>query len=691
MSAPRRANGVEWAGLALRLPEWSAALALAIAPLSAGTMQTLGELPVLLLILLFCAIPLGWALGTGRAHLELFPAWQLAAALGAFTLISAIYTVSPERTIPRMLELVCATAIFVTALWGGPAGTAAVCCAAGVAVGGTAVSVLGLLEYLVHVRAGEAGWRIFSSFYNPGFLAGYLVVSLMLTLGLAMQSERRWTAALAGGAAALQTAALFLSGARAGLLALAAGVAVLLVCAAIGRAFDPRRALRLAAIAAICVVAAVAAGRPAGQRVQAAAQEGHSLEFRVYTWKGTVEMARQRPIAGFGPGTFEVAFYPFTIAGYTRLAHSTWLQAAAESGLGAGLALAAGWTWLWGAALWRLMRHRTDAAAVWLTVGAGAAMAATTVRGVFDSDWWCLPILLVAALSAGHLAKISPEDGAVEGAWRAPGWALAAAGVAGVILSLMLQRGLSEMNAAQEAERQGDHQAARADWRAAAAWMPWSVSARLSVLLYDAAGSIPDDFEARINRLQKLEPTNPKIPHAAAVAFERHGLRDRQIHWLEQARKLDPRSPRLLLEEGSALEDAGRDEDAVRRWMELIAVEFSPYGQVLALPQMVEPSYAFAHAALGRRAEERGREWRARRHYRRAVEILERYFASLKEIRPVLEAGGLSDPQTEEEARKVLEESRQALERLPDTPEPERRGMGGAGGWGFGPPPSRRP
>ncbi len=676
MSASQRGAGIDWEALALRLPEWSAALGLAIAPVAAGSMQTPDALPVLLLLLLFCALPLGWALGSGRAHLELFPGWQLAAALGAFTLISAISTVSPERTIPRMLELACAAAVFVTAMWGGASGRAFPLCAGGVAVGGTAVSLLGLSEYLAHVRAGEAGWRVFSSFYNPGFLAGYLAVSLFVTAGLALQSGRRWQAVLAGASAVLQTAALLLTGARAGLLAVAAGAVVFLVAAAAARAFDRRSAARLLALAVVCAVAAVAASRPAGQRVQAAAQEGHSLEFRVYTWKATMEMARQRPVAGFGPGAFEVAFYPFTIAGYTRLAHSTWLQAAAESGLGAGLALAAGWAWLWGAALWRLVRGASDRSAVWLTLAPAAAMAATTVRGVFDSDWWCLPVLLTAALCAGHLARTAPEEGAARGAWRAPGWALAAAAVAGVVLALMLQRGLAEAEAAREAERLGDHQAARAGWRAAAAWMPWSVSARLSVLMYDAAGGIPPDFEQRIRRLQALEPTNPKIAAAAASAFERHGQRERQLHWLEAARKLDPHSPRLLLEEAAALEKAGRDEEAVRRWVELVGVEFSPYGQVLALPQMVEPAYAFAHAALGRRAEERGREWRARRHYRRAADILERYFASLDEMRPVLEAAGLLDPETEERAREVLDEAREALKRLPDAPGPERRGEG---------------
>jgi tetratricopeptide (TPR) repeat protein len=218
--------------------------------------------------------------------------------------------------------------------------------------------------------------------------------------------------------------------------------------------------------------------------------------------------------------------------------------------------------------------------------------------------------------------------------------------------------------------------------------MPWSVSARLAALMYDAAGGIPEDFEAAIGRLQKLEPTNPKIPHAAAAAFERHGLRDRQIVSLEKARSLDPHSPRLLLEHARALEAAGREDEAVQCWAEMVAVEFSPYGRVLALPQMVEPSYAFAHAALGRRAEQRGREWRARRHYRRAVEILERYFSSLEQMRPVLEAGGLADPRLEQEARSVLLEVRQALKRLPDTPGPERRGPDG---WVPGPPPSRRP
>ena len=57
--------------------------------------------------------------------------------------------------------------------------------------------------------------------------------------------------------------------------------------------------------------------------------------FRTLTWQGTLDMAQKRPLLGWGAGTFETAFPPHQVAGFTRHAHNSYLQLFAEAGAAA--------------------------------------------------------------------------------------------------------------------------------------------------------------------------------------------------------------------------------------------------------------------------------------------------------------------------------------------------------------------
>lgn len=66
-------------------------------------------------------------------------------------------------------------------------------------------------------------------------------------------------------------------------------------------------------------------------------QEESSADMRIAAWKGGVKMIETHPITGVGLGKFALAL-PMYADTSPRIAHNTFIQFAAESGIGAGLA-----------------------------------------------------------------------------------------------------------------------------------------------------------------------------------------------------------------------------------------------------------------------------------------------------------------------------------------------------------------
>ena len=232
---------------------------------------------------------------------------------------------------------------------------------------------------------------------NPIFLGSYLAVNTLMALGFAAAATLRrdaagraanpagpWRAGLAwGSVAALHLWGLVLAGSAGAFAGLLAG----LVFAGAGFAvFAPgRRAAVLAGVlAAGALAVAVAAGLPAVDRGDAAAQWIHhpavqlldkldlghpSVQGRLAAWRMSLEGFAERPLLGWGPENFDVVFGRFA-AGYGAAMeahdrpHGTFFEVAATTGA-AGLVA---WLALWAAtlgAVWRAARgaRGTDAGA----------------------------------------------------------------------------------------------------------------------------------------------------------------------------------------------------------------------------------------------------------------------------------------------------------------------------------------
>jgi O-antigen ligase len=249
---------------------------------------------------------------------------------------------------------------------------------------GAAVAALALLQgiapngKLYWVRQPHLGGWIYGPYVNHNHYAGLmeLLVPIPLVLALTRLAEDR-ERIVAAIVAAVMVGTLFLSGSRGGMLAILVEIAVLAVVM-----FRHKRGLRtvvgLAAFAIVLVsLLTWLGGKELTTRVTSISKESRneiSGGMRTSIYRDTVRMFRQKPVLGWGLGTFPVVFPQFR-SFYTNFfvneAHNDYLQLLAETGI-AGFAIM----------LWFLVvafRGASAKMANWMTDVSGAVTLACTV------------------------------------------------------------------------------------------------------------------------------------------------------------------------------------------------------------------------------------------------------------------------------------------------------------------------
>jgi len=153
---------------------------------------------------------------------------------------------------------------------------------------------------------------------NVGYLAITLAFASVLALGVALEHPVRRTRLLAGACLPLFAAALVVNQNLTALTALLVGAAVLLALRFRSRAILPMVA------AAVLVAGAVAAYQPLRARAAELGRAARAgdwdtvLSFRGGPWAAAIEMARERPLVGYGPGTFAAEYVPHRLAAEIR-------------------------------------------------------------------------------------------------------------------------------------------------------------------------------------------------------------------------------------------------------------------------------------------------------------------------------------------------------------------------------------
>ena len=205
--------------------------------------------------------------------------------------------------------------------------------------------------------------RVFSTFGNPDILGGFLVIGIVLGPMLALSEEDRRLRGLAWIASGVIAAALVVTFVRSAWIGGLVGLGVAVFGALRAKVKLERLDLILGsvAIAMVLLAAGVSMSSQSAvtnvvQRVASTVQIGSgSARQRVLIWRGAVEAVAERPLLGWGPGSFRNGFARHEPAelvvigghlGAADDAHDWPLQLAVGTGVvGALLALAfLGWS-----------------------------------------------------------------------------------------------------------------------------------------------------------------------------------------------------------------------------------------------------------------------------------------------------------------------------------------------------------
>lgn len=175
---------------------------------------------------------------------------------------------------------------------------------------------LGLVAVACVTIAQRGGWDVpagASSFSRPGgpfgnanFLGAYCVLAILVAMGVALDRDERdpWRA-VAALATLMGTAVLVVSGSRAAWLAVALGVAVLLVTSVRRDALSARAA---ALIVSALLVFGVGLGAVVGAGGRLEDVTGGTARGRVDTWVLAGDTVLARPVLGWGPEGFTEGF-----------------------------------------------------------------------------------------------------------------------------------------------------------------------------------------------------------------------------------------------------------------------------------------------------------------------------------------------------------------------------------------------
>lgn len=407
-----------------------------------------------------------------RAAVFVSPLLWLFAAFAGFSGASYFWSSDPSVSVRDFLLLLALAAVLVVArgqLLRYP-GKAASTLSWWLVYTATFVAAWGIVTYILRVTpyANEVDgiFRAGGTLEYSNALGCFALMALPFTLAL-MKPDRREDCVLLGTAAVVLTAAVILTLSRSALVLLAlmalyllvangGGIRFVLVLASLGlgvvlaalsmlaaeadpggygmvlpaivvplsyftlhylQAAGRDKALKIACAVTGVMLAAAAAMLAASARARNIIFErfgegfawSRLLPHREDTWAGAFDAFRERPLTGWGLGSFPRVYQDFSITSYTKYAHNLVLQVAVDSGI-IGAALMA--LFLLYVAILCLLR---------LVLGADPIVRAAAVAGLvfiffnlFDWEWY-VPVLpawfmVVASLAVQGAGAAGPGE-----------------------------------------------------------------------------------------------------------------------------------------------------------------------------------------------------------------------------------------------------------------------------------------
>jgi O-antigen ligase len=321
-----------------------------------------------------------------------------------------------------------------------------------VCIAGAGVAVLGLCQEFFKVRWVPQPVPPSAVFGNANMAADYLSIVVPIVLALAIQRRRSVLGFAAGAVIILSALFIYYTHARAAYLAV--------VCAAgwMGLLLLKRRpemvrvvksAMLIVAAAALIVMAAVLAS---GDLNKVMSRAGTSALYRATVWRNSFQMFKDRPVLGFGAGSFRISYgaysyraisdRAFTKARQIRKAHNEYVQSAVELGV-PGLVLFIVPLFYGLLTAWRLVPYGKKSHHDMLISGLSGGLISFVITAFFSFPWQrsMPPLMLVVCL--GFLAVCRMQQGQTTGALvrcKAPKALMACLLVIALVMGVWLTR-----------------------------------------------------------------------------------------------------------------------------------------------------------------------------------------------------------------------------------------------------------
>ena len=332
--------------------------------------------------------------------------------------------------------------------------------------------------------------RPYGGFSTPAALGCFLVMTLPAVAAWAF-GKRGAARAIGLGAAALGASGLIATRSVSAMAALACALAL----AGLRGRVAPRLVALSAAVIGLAILAA-AIMRP--DAVFVPTREDSPWRLRAGNVRVALDIVRDHPLAGVGPGGFAEAFPHYRRAGdnESRHAHDLPAELLAEWGIPVGLFLSASFFWVF---LGPVVSGRENPRT--LTSGLAVGVAAFAIHNVADFTAFLPSLLVFAAACRGFLVPSVPIERAIP-AVRA-GWVALVVAIAIVAAGSGLAR--DALFDAREAATSGDHAGALRFAKQAERFAPWDAdppqfAAEARMASRAGADAALDDAERAVRR-----------------------------------------------------------------------------------------------------------------------------------------------------------------------------------------------
>ena len=463
--------------------------------------------------------------------------------------------------------------------------------------------------------------RLFGTYLNPNFYAGYLTMVFPISLGLLFIFKETKYKILTGFFSIFILINICLTGSKFGLISLFFGILTMIISLFLTKAFTKDTIKSLITISVFCIVFFCIFCQTLILRIESATgTEVHSTEFRIETWKATINIIKANPLYGVFPGRFSESFPSYAIASLTKHAHNTYLQFASEYGIILFIGLLIGLFIIF-LNLFKIKKESESAKEIfsfidstklkWLYSGFAGAFICVLCHNLADSDLYIGSILLIFALICGVFLSFSEPV-------KMPKF------LVGTYPNLALIYILGCLWLTCSILPTYNHYYTK-DLTLQA--RSYQIFPENYLALRDMARMSVNDN----NRLEYLKRAKDKASgdyysyQLLGDYYAQSSNMDMAILNYEKALKYHPHSTLIISRIINLAKENNRDDIAEKYYQRLIDQEDSKYEKIKGIPELVDTSYAEAHIYFGDKYFDEGNKDKAIEHYTKAKERYEKW------------------------------------------------------------------